>query len=46
MQYKKLKKLTELTRLFDALFELVDPKAIASWLKTSNQVRPRFKSSH
>ena len=36
------KKLTELTRLFDALSELVDPKAIASWLKTSN---PSFEGS-
>jgi Antitoxin Xre/MbcA/ParS C-terminal toxin-binding domain len=29
-------------RLFDALSELVDPKAIASWLKTSN---PSFEGS-
>ena len=36
------KKLTELTRLFDALSELVDPKTIASWLKTSN---PSFEGS-
>jgi len=36
------KKLTELTRLFDALSELVDRKAIASWLKTSN---PGFEGS-
>lgn len=36
------KKLTELTRLFDALSELVDPKALASWLKTSN---PGFEGS-
>jgi hypothetical protein len=36
------KKLTELTRLFDALSELVDRKAIPSWLKTSN---PSFEGS-
>ena len=36
------KKLAELTRLFDALSELVESKAIASWLKTSN---PSFEGS-
>lgn len=30
------KRLTELTRLFDALSDLVDPKAIGPWLKRSN----------
>jgi hypothetical protein len=30
------KKITELTRLFDALCDLVVPKAIGPWLKTSN----------
>jgi DNA-binding transcriptional regulator YiaG len=36
------KRLTELTRLFDALSELVDRKAIPSWLGTSN---PSFEGS-
>jgi DNA-binding transcriptional regulator YiaG len=36
------KRLTELTRLFDALSDLVDPKAIGPWLKESN---PAFEGS-
>jgi len=31
------KQLTELTRLFDALCEIMDPQSIGQWLKTPNQ---------
>ncbi|MGJ3241636.1 MAG: antitoxin Xre/MbcA/ParS toxin-binding domain-containing protein [Opitutales bacterium] len=31
------KQLTELTRLFDALCEIMDPESIGQWLKTPNQ---------